>query len=291
MDQSGNHSAQNHSDSQSAAVTSADSTEIFKLTDVDVVRDGRTILHVDDLTINKGEALTVLGPNGSGKSTLINVLTRVILPLYKENPPVLIYGCPRPITEEMRSVIGVVSHLEQDKAAVHLSVHEVLLGGFFGSLGVPRHKKSLVEQWMEDKVFEVAEAVGVQHLLKRDMKTLSTGQQRRVLIGRSLIHNPEVLVFDEPCSGLDPQAMYEVRQTIERLAQAGKTIILVTHQIEDIMPSISRVIMIKDGAILCDGDKIAALTVNRLTELFGFPLTLHERNGRYQLWEEGSSLS
>lgn len=290
MDQQ-THSQQNNQQHNQKGCQPPTSGEIFKLSDVDVVRDGRNILHVDGLTINRGEALAVLGPNGSGKSTLINVLTRVILPLYKENPPVLIYGCARPITEEMRSVIGVVSHLEQDKATVHLSVHEVLLGGFFGSLGVPRHKRSLVEDWMETKVIEVAEAVGVHHLLERDMKTLSTGQQRRVLIGRSLIHNPEVLVFDEPCSGLDPQAMYEVRQTIERLAQAEKTIILVTHQIEDIMPSFSRVIMIKDGAILCDADKTAALTTDRLTELFGFPLTLHERNGRYQLWEEGASLS
>ena len=116
------------------------------------------------------------------------------------------------------------------------------------------------------------ELLGVDELAARDIMTLSTGQARRVLIARALVHDPEVLVFDEPCTGLDPEGMYYVRSSMRTLAKAGKGIVLVTHYPEDIIPEIKRVVLLKNGTVFADGSKGRLLTDGVMSELFDVPL-------------------
>ena len=109
-----------------------------------VVRDGRTILHVDDFVVRRGEHLAILGPNGAGKSTLIGLLTREVHPLWADPYPVLFRGQPRIELAEARRLLGVVSSAWQETVRVHLPVAEVVLGGRFGALGVPPHLRRSV---------------------------------------------------------------------------------------------------------------------------------------------------
>ena len=125
--------------------------------------------------------------------------------------------------------------------------------------------------------------LGVGELAERDVTTLSSGQARRVLIARALVNDPDVLGFDEPCTGLDPQGMYHVRQSMRELAQAGKSLILVTHYPEDVIPEIDRIVMIKDGLVFADGTKERLLTSERMSSLFDVPLTVEETDGYYTL--------
>ena len=113
--------------------------------------------------------------------------------------------------------------------------------------------------------------------------TLSTGQARRVLFARSLVHNPDVLVLDEPCTGLDPEGMYYVRKTMRMLAQSGRAIILVTHYPEDIIPEIKRLVLIKEGKMFDDGPKTELLTSERMTALFDVPLEVAQSGDYYTL--------
>jgi iron complex transport system ATP-binding protein len=128
------------------------------------------------------------------------------------------------------------------------------------------------------------EELEVAHLAERIMTTLSTGEARRVLFARALVHDPAVLVLDEPIAGLDPHAAYHVRQAIRVLARGGRSLVLVTHHVEDVVPEIDRVVMLRDAGIVADGPKCELLTSERLSELFAIPARLEERDGEYRLW-------
>lgn len=254
---------------------------LLQLHDAQVRRAGKTILDVDDFSIEEGESIALLGPNGSGKSTFVNLITREVFPLHREEPPVVFRGNPRMTLSEAKSCTGVVSSTMQDQIRVHMTAIEVVVGGLFGSLGVPI--RQMVEDWQVDLAFEAMESLGIMDLAYRDILTLSTGQARRVLIARALINNPDVLVFDEPCSGLDPQGMYYVRRTISKLAREGRAIILVTHYLEDIVPEIERVVLLKDGRVEAAGAKPDMLIDANITALFDVPIQVLQSDGNYYI--------
>jgi iron complex transport system ATP-binding protein len=257
-------------------------TPLFELAGARVVRDGRTILSVDRFSIHEGERLAIMGPNGAGKSTLIKLLTRDILPLWAEPAPVWFRGQERVSLQEARSLLVVVSADAQGQADVALPAREIVLGGFFGSLGVPRHCVPTVMQ--EQRALEVLAELEVAHLAEQTMTTLSTGEARRVIFARALVHDPAVIVLDEPCVGLDPHAAYHVRQALRVLARSGRSLVLVTHHVDDIVPEVDRVVMLRNGAIHADGPKRELLTGPVLGELFGIPAEIEERRGEYRLW-------
>ena len=261
---------------------SAPAAPLLELTGAVVVRDGRAILSVDHFAIAEGERLVILGPNGSGKSTLIKLLTRDILPLWADPPPVLFRGEPRIALEDARRLLGVVSADAQEQADVLLPALDVVLGGFFGALGVPLHRVPTPQQ--RQRALAALAELEVSHLAGRTMTTLSTGEARRVLIARALVHDPAVLVLDEPTTGLDPSASYHVREAVRTLARSGRSLVLVTHHVEDIAPEIDRVVMLRNARIVADGPKRELLTSERLGELFGVPAELEERGGEYRLW-------
>jgi iron complex transport system ATP-binding protein len=255
---------------------------LLQLANAHVVRDGRTILAVDEFRIDEGERLAVLGPNGAGKSTLVKLLTRDVLPLWVDPPPVRFRGAARIALQDARGLLGLVSADAQEQADVALSAREIVLGGLFGSLGVPIRATPTAEQ--EQRAMSALGELEISHLAERTMNTLSTGEARRVIIARALVHDPAVLVLDEPCAGLDPHAAYNVRLAVRSLARGGRSLVLVTHHVEDIVPEIERVVMVQDGRIVADGLKTELLTSARLGELFDIPVALEEREGHYRLW-------
>ncbi len=261
---------------------SGDSAAPFlKIHNAVVRRDGRAILNIDDFELAEGENIALIGPNGAGKSTFVKLITREVLPLWREEPPVLYRGNARATLGETKKDLGVVSSSMQSQITVHLPVIEIVVGGLFGALGIPNHCTASPES------FELAEQalaqVGMLEYKDRDVMTLSTGQSRRVLIARALIHNPKVLVFDEPTSGLDPEGMYYVRRTMRDLVAKGTSIILVTHYPEDIIPEIDRVMAIKSAHVFADGKKSEVLTTERMTELFEVPLKILSQGDYFSL--------
>lgn len=255
--------------SGTAASTAA--VPFLYLRDAAVRRGGREILHVDDFELAEGENVAVLGPNGSGKSTFVNLITREVMPLYRETPPVLFRGNPRATLVELRQSLGIVSASMQGEISVHLPVCDIVAGGLTGTLGLPFHVPEELARQARSAADSPLELLGISDLADRDVMTLSTGQARRVLIARALVSDPDVLVFDEPTTGLDPQGMYYIRQSLSALARAGKGIVLVTHYPNDVVPEISRIVFIKDGRIYDDGPREELLTPERLAILFDVP--------------------
>ena len=110
---------------------------LFKIHEASVVRGGKTILHVGDFSLAEGEHVALLGPNGAGKSTFIQLLTREVFPVWREEPPVLFRGAARPELDEIKRTLGIVSSTMHDQVRVHLPVIDIVVGGLFGTLGVP----------------------------------------------------------------------------------------------------------------------------------------------------------
>ena len=225
--------------------------------------------------------MAILGPNGSGKSTLIKTITRECYPLMQDGCSLRILGRDRWNVFELQSLLGIVSNDLTITCTRDISVEEAILSGFFSSIGLqPYHT---VTSAMEAKAAEVIDLLKIGHLRGRRLAELSSGEARRVVIGRALVHAPLALLLDEPANSLDLFAMQELRLTIRTLAQRGIGIVLVTHHLPDLIPEIQRVIFLSDGRVVADGPKAELLTASRLSKLFGVDVQLIERDGYFHL--------
>ena len=259
---------------------------LIHLRDAVVRRSGRVIFSVDELSIRHGESIALLGPNGAGKTTFLKLITREIHPLHRDIPPVEFCGAARPLLSEVRSRLGIVSGSMQEEISVHLPALEIVVGGLFGTLGLPEYMNLQVSDEAWEAGRRAMGLLGIADLADRDVLTLSSGQARRLLIARAIVHDPETLVFDEPCTGLDPQGMFYVRHSLRELARAGKSLLLVTHYPEDVIPEVERLVMIKDGVVFADGPKDELMTSARMSALFDVPMEVREEHGYYQLVAE-----
>jgi iron complex transport system ATP-binding protein len=256
---------------------------LIEFQDVTVYRGDKIALDGITLSVRSGEHVAILGPNGCGKSTLIKTITRECYPRYSGNGTGLrIFGQECWNVFDLRALLGIVSNDLMQSCARDISGREAVLSGFFSSIGIwPNHH---VTAAMEAKTDEILALLEISQLATRDVNEMSSGEARRILIGRALAHDPKALVLDEPTASLDLHAMHELRAILRKLAQAGTSIIVVTHHLPDIIPEIGRVIMIKKGRVLQDGDKRDVLTSALLSELFETPVELVERDGLYQIW-------
>jgi len=124
----------------------------------------------------------------------------------------------------------------------------------------------------------------ISHLQDKSISQMSTGEARRILIARALVHDPLALVLDEPANSLDLYGLHKFREVMRRIAAVGKSIILVTHNLQDIIPEIGRVILFKDGKIFMDGPKEQILTSSNLSLLFGLPVEVQSKGEYYRAW-------
>ncbi len=234
------------------------------------------------LTVEQGERVVILGPNGCGKSTLIKTITRDCYPLFDPKASVKILGRSDWDVVQLRSALGIVSNDLQALCTREITGYDIVLSGFFSSIGIwPNHH---VEDYMRTKTAEVLELLESSHLAEKPVEEMSSGEARRMLIGRALVHGPQTLLLDEPSTSLDLHAQNDLRQAMRKLAAAGLGIILVTHHLGDIIPEIDRVIFLKCGQVLADGPKRELVTAEKLEGLFGVGVELVERDGFYHCW-------
>jgi iron complex transport system ATP-binding protein len=128
------------------------------------------------------------------------------------------------------------------------------------------------------------EMLEVFHLADRRTDEMSSGEARRVLLARALVHDPRALILDEPSIALDLSAQHELRLILRKLAKSGIGIVMVTHHLSDLIPEIARVVLMNRGRIVADGPTQQMLMEWRLSELFGRPVELSVRDGYYNLW-------
>src|ERR1019366_1434690 len=266
-----------------SAKTIEDGGDFLDLRHVNVARGDRVVLHDVNLTIRAGEHVAILGPNGCGKSTLILAMTCQIYPIVQPGMVVRIFGRERWDLTQLRRHFGVVgaglmgAELPGERTAVTTGLDAVTAGFFSASTLWPNLH---VTGEMRARAREALERMEAVHLAAQLEGEMSAGEKRRILIARALVHRPRQLLLDEPSNALDLAAQRDLRETLRRLTREGTGLVLVTHHLNDILPEIERVILMRGGRILGDGPREELLTEARLSELFNTPV----RIGRDEQW-------
>tara|TARA_E500000331_G_scaffold100770_1_gene97610 strand:+ start:61654 stop:62487 length:834 start_codon:yes stop_codon:yes gene_type:complete len=267
--------------SSAVALEQTADTPLVEITHATVCRGDNRVFDDFSLTLSQHESVAILGPNGAGKTTLLKLLMREIYPLWRAYPVVRILGKERNDIWDLRRQLGIISADLQENYSPEVLGRQVVLSGFFSSVGVWGHHRLTDEQYA--RVESVFSQLDIQPLAGRAFGELSSGQQRRLLLGRALVNAPAHLILDEPTSGLDLAATFQYLQTMRELIRSGHTLVLVTHHIHEIPPEVTRVVMLNRGEVWEDGEKSEMLTESRLSSLYGVDVRLVESAGWYQV--------
>jgi iron complex transport system ATP-binding protein len=246
------------------------------------MRGDTAALREVNLEISTGEHVCVLGPNGCGKSTLIKTITRECYPLARDGCSISILGRERWNVFELRSHLGMVSPDLLLSCTTDATGRDVVLSGFFSSTRIfPHHHP---DQHLVARAEGALERLGILHLAERPVSHMSSGEAKRTLIARALVHDPHTLLFDEPSNALDIGAQLELRETLRELARSGLGILLVTHHVAEIIPEIERVVLLREGRIMADGPKAEILSGENLSRLFNARVRLGQHDGYFHLY-------
>ena len=228
-----------------------------------------------DWTVRPDEHWALVGNNGSGKTTLLKLIFGELLPI---NGGTVYWFNNRTWNglADIREQVGYVSAEYQENYDRNVTGSEVVESGFFASIGLWQTVNARQKQRAE----ECMHLLEIEYLAQKRFRSMSYGEARRVLLARALAHRPTLLVLDEPCSGLDIPTRERFLETLQKLSQETQ-MIYVTHHIEEILPAITHVLYLKDGAIFRQGNKNAMLQDKVLSEALEYPLTLHKNNDRY----------
>lgn len=246
---------------------------------VNVARGEAVVLHDINLAIRTGEHVAILGPNGCGKSTLIKTITCECYPIVAPGMSIHFLGRDRWDISQLRRHLGVVeANLPGERTPVTRGLDAVIAGFFSASTLWPNLH---VTPEMRTRAHAALQRMQATHLQQKLVGQMSAGEQRRILIARALVHEPEMLLLDEPANALDISAQRELRESLRSIAQQGTGIIMVTHHLADILPEIDRVIMMRDGRIAADGPKDDLIEPKKLAALFGTDVHVTQKDGYF----------
>jgi iron complex transport system ATP-binding protein len=234
-----------------------------------------------NLVIPQHERVAILGPNGCGKTTLLKTIYRELYPVVKDDSWVRILGRDRWNVWELRKKIGAVSHDLHSRYTPTTTALAVVVSGFQSSIGIHGLLADRVSPEHVTRAREILATLGMAEFVDTELKSMSTGQQRRCLLGRALVHQPATLIMDEPTAGLDISASFDYLRQISRLASEGQNIVIVTHHLNEIPPEVDRVVLLKQGAVVADGSKAETLTDHLLSDLYETPVRVGCIDGHY----------
>lgn len=254
---------------------------LIEICNATIFRGENCVFRNFSLTIPQKEPVAILGPNGSGKTTLLKVINREIYPVLNHPSPVKILGRDQWNAWDLRARIGIVSHDLQTQYKADATGLEVVLSGFLSSIGVHGLLAKRLGIEHRDRAMAVLQDLGAAELAQKRLKNMSTGQQRRCLLGRALVHEPETLILDEPTAGLDLAAAFAYLDRLRLLSAAGKNIVLVSHSLNEIPPEINRIVLLREGRIVTDGPKCRVLTEENLLLAYGARMRVAAVDGYY----------
>lgn len=257
--------------------------EVIALEGVSVIRNGRHLLKRVDWRVQAHERWVVLGPNGAGKTTMLQVASTYITPS-RGTVRLLDVEHGKSDVRDLRRRIGYAGAGLADMVRGYLPALEIVVTG--------KHAAFVDSRWhdYDDGDWETARSrlaqLQAEHLVDRKFETLSAGEKQRVLIARSLMTDPEVLLLDEATTGLDLGARERLVASLSELAfdPDGPSVVLVTHHVEEIPPGYDHILMLSQGEVLADGPIADTLTSEALSECFQLTLRLQHHEDRFRAW-------
>lgn len=256
-------------------------TALIEIRNATVWRGETRVFDGLDLTIAQHEATAILGPNGSGKTTLLKLLNRELYPARGDDTSVRILGRETWNVWELRSHVGIVSHDLQTRYRATTSALDVVVSGYLSSVGIHGTLAERISSEQVNHARDVMAELHIDQLAETPLAKMSTGQQRRCLLARALVHDPDTLILDEPTAGLDLAASFDYLARIRQLAATGKNIVLVTHMLNEIPPEIDRIILLRAGQIVADGAKADVLTEDNLGRTYDTDVRISLVDGYY----------
>ena len=247
----------------------ASEVPLLDIRNATIFRGSTRVFDRFSLRVGQHEQVAILGPNGSGKTTLLKVINRELYPVVSDDSWVRILGRSSWNVWDLRSRIGLVSHDLQMRYRDTTTALHVVLSGFLSSIGVQGRLIERISNEQKTTARKIMADLGIGQLADTPLRKMSTGQQRRCLLARALVHEPDTLILDEPTAGLDLTASFDYLARVRKLVTEGRTIVLVTHLLNEIPPEIDRVILIRSGVIIADGAKADVLTVDNLQKAYG----------------------
>ncbi len=255
---------------------------MIHLRHVTVKRQNRLLLDDLSLDIEEGQHVAIIGPNGAGKSTLVRVITKDIHPIQSEDMEMTIYGKRLWNVFDLRTRLGIVSDRLAELCNTSFKAEEIVISGFFSSIGISF--SHTVTDSMRERSKAMMEFMEVYHLANKPMNRLSSGETKRILIARALVHDPSTLILDEPASNLDLKTQRTFKESIRSIAKQGRNILLVTHDLANIIPEIDHVIILKEGKLYMQGDKKRLLKQDILSDVYETNVYVDHHDGWYKAW-------
>ncbi|QJC52025.1 ATP-binding cassette domain-containing protein [Paenibacillus albicereus] len=250
-------------------------TAVMELDRLHLQRDQRTILSEVSLSIGGGEQWVLLGRNGSGKTTLLEMMTGYLFPT-SGTIDVLGFRYGECDVREVRKRIGYISQSLLEKLALADPVWEVVATGEYAFLRFYQE----IDPAVKSKALAQLERAGLAHAAEQPLGTLSQGERKKVLLARALMSSPELLILDEPCSGLDLHEREKLLAAIARLTNERMTVLYVTHHMEEILPLFTHVALLHEGRLLHAGPKEQVLRGDVLSEAYEMPIEVDWDYGR-----------
>ncbi|VVB52239.1 putative branched-chain amino acid transport ATP-binding protein LivG [uncultured archaeon] len=252
---------------------------IVSLDHISFIRNGKAILQNISLRIEPGQHWVIIGQNGSGKTSLISIINGYHQP---SEGKARVLGKKFGSTDlrELRLKIGECSSEIRDMIHNRETVMDIVLSGRFASIGL--YETPDVRD--HEHAAYLLDFLGMSDMAGCRFNTLSDGEKQKTLLARALMPEPELLVLDEPCAGLDLKAREELLDAVQEMCteRNGPTLIYITHHIEEIIPSITHALTLQNGRVIAKGKREDVLTNAVLSETFEVPIELHDRSGR--LW-------
>jgi iron complex transport system ATP-binding protein len=239
---------------------------VIHIENIHLYRNDKVILNELNWHVEKGQHWAILGLNGSGKTTLLKVINGYIWP---NDGTVQVLGetYGQTYIPKLRARIGWVSNAMIENFNWQDNAIEIVLSGKFGAL---RLFEEVTDEEIDHAV-QIMEHFHCAHLANKPFEQLSQGEKQRVQIARALMAEPEILILDEPCGGLDLIERENLLQTIEQIVGGENcpTLIYVTHHVEEILPCFTHVLLLKDGKDFAVGARDELLTESLLSTFFG----------------------
>ncbi|MGQ8873096.1 ABC transporter ATP-binding protein [Paenibacillus sp. TSA_86.1] len=248
---------------------------IVTMEQISLRREENQILDDVHLRIEQGEHWVILGRNGSGKTTLLEMMNGYMFPS-KGRIEVLghVYGqCD---VREVRKEIGYISQTLIEKLTLRDPVWEVVATGAYAFL---RFYQTIPDE-VKTKAMQLLNEMGFSKLADQPLGTLSQGERKKVMLARSLMAEPKLLIMDEPCAGLDLYEREKMLIEIDRLRRRNMTVVYVTHHVEEIVPLFTHVALIRDGRIAAAGPKHEILTEDTIKHTYDIPVDIQWHEDR-----------
>ena len=253
---------------------------LIRIRKADVFLNDKQVLNTIDWTMKHKENWAVVGINGAGKTSFMKLIFGELIPV--DGGEVRWFGneAHSPLNDA-RKRIGFVSAEYQGEYAPTTLGKDVVVSGFFSSIGLYKRanqkQKRTANDWME--------FLDIQSLSNEPIGRISYGEARRLLLARALVNRPDLLILDEPCSGLDIPTRERFLQTLEKLTATETQLIYVTHHIDEILPLTTHVLFLKNGSVFSQGEKKEMLTGYKLSDAFDCHIKTEKNLDRYWVTE------